>query len=90
MESRKALERTMSTSVLPVGDVYCKTFDEAVREMGRRKRDAHAHGMIVSFEESPYGGYRVYSVPADTVVDDLVDPILPSTRHRHGRKRVYR
>ena len=46
--------------------------------------------MIVSFEESPYGGYRVYSVPADTVVDDLVDPILPSTRHRHGRKRVYR
>lgn len=80
----------MSTSMLAVGDVYCRSLDEAMKETARRKRDAPAAGVIVSFEKSPYGGYRVYSVPADTVVDDLVDPVLPSTSRGHGRKRVYR
>lgn len=79
----------MSTSVLPIGDVYCKTLDEAIKESARRKRDAKAAGVITRFEESPYGGYRVYSLPADTLVDDLVDPVVPEIRGSR-RKPVYR
>lgn len=76
---------------LTIDDVFCDTFTEAIAEIGRRKRDANADGMITRFEESPYGsGYRVYSVPADFVVDDLVDPIYPGVRSGLGRRRLYR
>lgn len=78
----------MPMSVLQFGDMYCKTIDEAFKEIARRKRDAD--GVITRFEESPYGGYRVYSLPADVLVDDLVDPIvnMPDIRGPR-RKRVY-
>ena len=79
----------MSTSALPIGDVYCKTLDEAIKESARRKRDAKVAGVITRFEKSPYGGYRVYSLPADTLVDDLVDPIVPEILGSR-RKAVYR
>ena len=73
-----------------IGDVFCNTFDEAVAEIGRRKRDADADGVVTSFEESPYGGYRVYSVPADDIVDNLVDPIYPGIHPRPRQRRAYR
>ncbi len=81
----------MSTSVPSIGDMYCRTLDEAFKEVARRKRDAGADGVITRFEESPYGGYRVYSLPADVLVDDLVDPIINMPDIRGSRrKRVYR
>ena len=59
--------------------VYCKTLDEALEEVARR-RATKAAGTITKYERSPYGGYRVYSVEADVFVDDLLDPVLPNTR----------
>lgn len=75
---------------LAIDDVFCGTLGEAMAEIGRRKRGANADGMITRFEESPYGGYRVYSVPADFAVDELVDPIYPGARIGLGCKRLYR
>ena len=56
-------------------DFYCDTIEEAFTELRRRK--STAEGIITRLEESPYGGYRVYSVPVDLFVDDLADPIQP-------------
>ncbi len=55
--------------------IYCKTRGEARKEMERR-RAADSEGVIVKCDKSPYGGFRVYSIPVDSYVDDLLDPIL--------------
>ena len=57
-------------------DFYCDTFDEAFAEVRRRK--SAAEQIITRLDESPYGGYRVYSIPLDLFVDDLVEPSQPS------------
>lgn len=56
-------------------DFHCDTLEKAFAELHRRK--GIAEGVITRLEESPYGGYRVYSVPVDVFIDDLVDPIQP-------------
>lgn len=58
-------------------DFYCDTIDEVFEEIRRRKSSPGAEGTITRFEESRYGGYRVYSVDAEFFVDELVDPIQP-------------
>ncbi len=58
-----------------VRDFPCDTFEEALAELHRRK--SAADGVITRLEESPYGGYRVYSTPVELLVDDLIDPIQP-------------
>lgn len=58
-------------------DSHCDTIDEVFEEIRRRKSAPGAEGVITRFEESPYGGYRVYSVDAEFFVDELVDPIQP-------------
>ncbi len=70
----------------PTIPVYCKTLDEALREV--RRRSGIAPKMISKYEKSPYGGYRVYSIDADDFVDDLVDP-LPG-KVASGFFRLYR
>ena len=59
------------------GDVHCKTIEDVLTEVSRRKQHALSSNTITKYEKSLYGGYRVYSRPADLVVDDLVDPIYP-------------
>lgn len=78
----------MSLTVLTTGDAFCDTLDEAAEEVGRRKRDTtEAESVVTTFEESPYGGYRVYSIPAELVVDQLLDqqsgPFRPQQRRRY-------
>ena len=58
-------------------DFYCETIDEVFEEIRRRKSSPGAEGTITRFEESRYGGYRVYSVDAEFFVDELADPIQP-------------
>ena len=65
--------------------VYCKTLDEALREVASR-RATKAPGTITRYEKSPYGGYRVYSIEAEALVDDLVDPVLPNAWHDSLRR----
>jgi len=64
-----------------MGDVYCKTLDEVFKEISRRKKArVDLDDLITKYERSPYGGYRVYSIPADIIADELVDPTLPNTK----------
>ena len=58
-------------------DVHCDTIDEVLEEIRRRKSSPGAEGVITRFEESPYGGYRVYSVDAEILVDELANPVQP-------------
>ena len=73
-------------------DVYCDTIDAAFEEMRRRKTVSGTEGIITRFEESPYGGYRVYSVSAELYVDELLEPVRLRMRRGgiSGRKAVYR
>ena len=60
-----------------VQDVHCDTIDEVFEEIRRRKSSPGAEAAVTRFEESPYGGYRVYSVDAETLVDELANPVQP-------------
>ena len=73
-------------------DFYCDSIDEVFEEIRRRKSAPGAEGAITRFEESRYGGYRVYSVDAELFVDDLVDPIQPRVPSSSfaARRTVYR
>ena len=73
-------------------DFYCDTIDEAFEEIRRRKSSPGAGGTITRFEESRYGGYRVYTVDAELFVDQLVDPIQPRVPSSSfaTRRTVYR
>ena len=53
---------------------YCKTQEEARKEMERR-RAADSESVIVKCDKSPYGGFRVYSIPVDSYIDDLIYPV---------------
>lgn len=63
-------------------DVYCDTIHEVFAEIRRRRSSPDAEGLVTRFEESRYGGYRVYSMDAEFFVDELVDPIQPQVRRR--------
>lgn len=54
---------------------YCNTMEEVRAEMARRRKES-SENVIVKFEKSPYGGFRVYSVFVDSFIDDLTDPIV--------------
>lgn len=58
-------------------DFYCDTIDSAFEEISRRKAMQGTKSIITRYEESPYGGFRVYSMSAEVFVDDLVDPVHP-------------
>ena len=73
----------MPTASVPAVDVHCRTTAAARQEVQRRKRDPEFAGMITTCTPSPYGDFRVHSEPAEAVVEDLVDPIIP-TQHRIG------
>lgn len=61
-------------------DFYCDTIDSAFEEISRRKAMQSTESIITRYEESPYGGFRVYSMSAEVFVDDLADPIHPMKR----------
>ncbi|MCY4509033.1 MAG: hypothetical protein OXG35_19060 [Acidobacteria bacterium] len=53
-------------------DKFVDTFRDAQDEIARRKRTADPDDLLITtFEESAYGGYRVYTVPADMALDAL-------------------
>lgn len=66
---------------------YCKTPDEAFKEVARRRSASGAEGLVTRFEESPYGGYRVYSTDAEMFVESLIE--APALQGQNSR-RIYR
>jgi hypothetical protein len=52
-------------------DTFHETLADAVAEASRRRTDTQAAGLLTNVERSPYGGFRVRSLPADLYVDAL-------------------
>lgn len=76
----KAVEDRESAALV---DAFFETYHEALREAQRRKA-ALGDPMITRIEESPYGGYRVWSMPTDVYVD-LLSENLPTRRVKLGK-----
>ena len=64
-------------------DTYCATMQEVVDELRRRREVRRpGHLVITRYEKARYGGgFRVYSVPAELVVEQMINP-LPRMRKR--------
>ncbi len=64
----------------PIYGLLLRQGDAAFEEINRRKAMQGTESIITRYEESPYGGFRVYSMSAEVFVDDLVDPVHPMKR----------
>jgi hypothetical protein len=67
-------------------DTFHKTKQEAMDEVARRRADPQGKELVTRVERSPYGGYRVRSMPADYYVDMLADGPVPVSAG-HVRRR---
>ncbi|EME69097.1 hypothetical protein H261_15230 [Paramagnetospirillum caucaseum] len=65
-------------------DSFHDSLDEAVREAHRRK--AGGETTITTVVETPYGGWRVRSIPAEFAVDLMADSLPTGTT---TSRRVY-
>jgi hypothetical protein len=54
-------------------DSFHKTMQEAMEEVARRRADPQGKEIVTRIQSSPYGGFRVRSLPADLYVDMLAD-----------------
>ncbi|WP_420634470.1 hypothetical protein [Candidatus Palauibacter sp.] len=61
--------------ILPrlIRDSHCETWDEALAEVARRRASPVAHDAVTRLDESPYGGYRVYTVSLEVAMEVFVD-----------------
>ncbi len=72
----------MTTTVLT--DTYCTTMEEVFEEL-RRRREARTPGdlVITRYEKARYGGgFRVYSVPAELMVEEMMSPAPRTPKRR--------
>jgi hypothetical protein len=67
-------------------DTFHKTMREAIDEVARRRSDPSGKGLVTRIETSPYGGYRVHSMPADYYIDMLADGPMPVSTGRIRRR----
>ncbi len=63
-------------------DTFHKTLSAAMAEVKRRRAQGRAELLITRIEESPYGGFRVRSFPAEFMIDDLADRTSGIKNHR--------
>ncbi|WP_419937142.1 hypothetical protein [Candidatus Palauibacter sp.] len=63
--------------ILPrlIPDSHCETRQEAIAEVARRRASPVVHDAVTRFDESPYGGYRVYTVSLETAMEVFVDMV---------------
>ena len=70
-------------------DTYHKTRAAALAEVQHRRDLARAEQFITRIEKSPYGGYRVRSVPAEFVLDHLADSNVLSSGYLSSRTKLF-
>jgi hypothetical protein len=60
-------------------DTFHEKLVDAMNEASRRRAHPDGKGFVTRVERSPYGGYRVRSLPAEFYVDQLADgpAVLP-------------
>jgi len=54
-------------------DAFHDSLADATKEAARRRTGLAARDLVTRIEKSPYGGYRVRSMPADFYVDQIAD-----------------
>ncbi len=61
--------------ILPrlIPDFHGETREEALAEVARRRASPVAPDAVTRFDESPYGGYRVYTVSLEIAMEVFVD-----------------
>jgi hypothetical protein len=66
-------------------DTFHDHLADAMKEANRRRAEPGARDLVTRVDESPYGGYRVRSMPADFYVDQIADGpgIFTSGLRRH-------
>ena len=55
-------------------DFYCETLEEAFDEAARRRATRTLDDAVTRWEKSPYGGYRVITVPLESLADFIAYP----------------
>jgi len=58
---------------MTIADAFFASLSEAMGEAKRRRANPDIKDYLTRVEESPYGGYRVRSFPAELYVDQLAD-----------------
>ena len=61
--------------ILPrlIPDAHCATWEEAFEEAGRRKASPVAPDAVTRLDESPYRGFRVYTVSLRLAMEVFAD-----------------
>ena len=54
-------------------DTFHTTLREAMEEAGQRRSSSDGGSYLTNVERSPYGGFRVRSIPAELYVDQLIE-----------------
>lgn len=86
----------MNLEILPrlEPDYHCKTFRDAVAELKKRGASPEAADAISRIVESPFGGYRVFTVSRTMAVEVFTamaeSGIVPLPGAGLGTKSVYR
>ena len=60
-------------------DAWFETREEALEEVRRRKAELGDEMMLVNYEKTGYGTWRVYSVSAELMVDMIADGLASYT-----------
>lgn len=71
-----------------IADAFFRKFAEAMSEAGRRRASSEHIGYITHVDRSPYGGYRVRSLPAEFLVDEMLEGPLSGSLLRDRRARM--
>jgi hypothetical protein len=67
-------------------DSFHDTMEEALEEVARRRADSQGKELVTRVERSPYGGFRVRSMPAEYYVDLLADGPVPAGTGNNRRR----
>jgi hypothetical protein len=71
----------LQTDRVALVDAYFDELQDAFDEARRRRAASAAHGTMTRVEKSRYGGYRVRSLPAEFLVELMVEGMrLPADR----------
>ena len=73
---RDVKEASLPKDVANRRSIYFETEMEAVEECMRIHKESAGRTISIR-QRTPYGGYRVYSLPIELAVDELAKPIIP-------------
>lgn len=64
-------------------DAYFDTQEEALKEVQERRVELGDENLLIRCEKTGYNNWRVYSFPADVIVDSIADGPWLGNQHLH-------